>query len=91
MGAHKLWGANPPLCASECVNGTVDHMTHQTRCQSKLLTKPFIPFFLKKVLNQSLIAKPSCNWKVGQNLYNCSIGTGTKGAWYVQEKKHIAE
>jgi hypothetical protein len=39
------------------VNGTVDHMTHQTRCQSKLLTKPFIPFFLKKVLNQSLIAK----------------------------------
>jgi hypothetical protein len=51
MGAHKSWVSNPPLCASACVNEAVDHMTHQTRCQSKLMTKPFIPFFLKKVLN----------------------------------------
>jgi hypothetical protein len=45
MGAHKLWVSNPPFCASERVNGTVDHMTHQARCRSKLMTKPFIPSF----------------------------------------------
>jgi hypothetical protein len=63
-------------------NETVDHMTHQTRCQSKLMTKPFIPF-LKKVLK---LVTESKNLRAigmpGEICTSCSIGTGTKGAWY---------
>src|SRR5271154_4499877 len=68
MGAHKSWVSNPPWCASACVNGTVDHMTHQTRCQSKLMTKPFMPFF-KKSFKLVTEQKPSCNWNARRNLY----------------------
>src|ERR1700761_5177359 len=60
MCAHKLWVSNPPLCASAYVNGPVDHITHQTRCQSKLMTKPFIPFFFEESLKLVAEQKPSC-------------------------------